>query len=138
MLAPRWILPRPLLLVLVTAACSSNRSPAAGAPRASDPCSGAQAQLWDDANFGGRRLTVEYPGEHASLERASADGGAQGLNDRISSAKWNIPVGCKLVLYEDVDFRGNRFALVGSGRLEQNANLGAFGDRASSLRWERS
>jgi hypothetical protein len=103
-----------------------------------DPCAGAWVQLFDDAGFSDRRLTIRYPDEHANLKEVSSDSGARDLNDRVSSAKWNAPAGCRLVLHEDENFRGARFQLVGSGRLEQNANLGSFNDRASSARWERS
>ena len=120
---------------LVLFACGQNPAPSAGAP--GDPCSGAWVQLFDDASFSDRRLTVRYPAEHASLKAAGTDSGAGDLNDRVSSARWSAPAGCRLVLYEDESFRGTRFQFVGSGRTEQNANLGAFGDKASSARWER-
>jgi hypothetical protein len=60
------------------------------------------------------------------------------LNDRITSVQWSVPVGCKLALYADENYRGGAFQLIGSGQTEQNANLGAFADQASAARWERS
>lgn len=103
-----------------------------------DPCEGAWVQLYDDAGFSDQRLTVRYPTEHANLKGINSDSGGRDLNDRVSSARWDIPRGCRAVLYEDENFRGTRFQLVGSGRVEQNANLGSFNDEASSVRWERS
>lgn len=115
---------------LVLAACGQNPAPgAAGAP--GDPCAGAWVELFDDSNFSGSRLRVVYPTEHASLKERD-------LNDRVSSARWSIPAGCRLALYEDESFRGARFPLVGSGRTEQNASFGSFSDKASSARWERT
>jgi hypothetical protein len=135
----RWIFRRSApAAALALFACGSNQAPDPTAQARRDPCSGAWAQLFDDAGFSDRRLTIEYPTEHASLKAASSDSGERDLNDRVSSAKWSAPAGCRLVLYEDENFRGARFQLVGSGRVEQNANLGSFSDKASSARWERS
>lgn len=122
------------IALLVLAACGQNPGPGV----ASDPCSGAWVRLFDDANFSGRQLTVAYPTEQVSLKASRLDSGAGDLNDRVSSARWSIPEGCRLVLFEDENFRGARFQLVGSGRTEQNSNLGSFSDKASSARWERS
>ncbi|MDP9347869.1 MAG: beta/gamma crystallin family protein [Gemmatimonadota bacterium] len=113
---------------------------ACGGPMAllrGDPCEGAWMQLFDDARFSDQRLTVRYPDEHASLRGVNSDAGGRDLNDRVSSARWEAPPGCRAVLFEDENFRGTRFELVGSGRREENANLGSFNDKASSLRWER-
>jgi hypothetical protein len=94
--------------------------------------------LYDAANLSGRQLTFAYPTDLSALRSTPLDSGEGDLNDRISSVQWFIPVGCKLVLYTDENYRGGAFQLVGSGRTEQNPNLGAFADQASSARWERS
>ena len=125
-------------MLLVLTSCGGNPDPDMAGRRQSDPCSGAWVRLFDDARFSDRRLTITYPTEHPSLAAAGTDAGTGDLNDRVSSARWSIPAGCRLVLYEDERFNGNRLPLVGSGRPEENANLGAFNDKASSARWERS
>ena len=125
-----------LLVLLVPVACGGNPDPGlAGQP--GDPCAGAWARLYEDAGFSGQRLTITYPTELASFRQVGTDSGAGNLNDRVSSVQWSIPTGCRLVLYQDENFRGTRFQLIGSGREEQNSNLGAFNDQASSARWER-
>lgn len=123
--------------LVVVGACGGNPAPStAAAPR--DPCTGAWVQLFDDANFSDRRLTIAYPTEQPSLRAAGTDVRQGDVNDRVSSARWSIPAGCKFVLYKDENFQGTRFQLIGSGRPEQNSRLGAFNDEASSGRWERS
>ena len=123
-------------MLLILMACGGNREPGVAA-QSSDPCAGAWARLYEDAGFSGQRLTITYPSEFASLRQAATDSGSGNLNDRVSSVQWSIPTGCRLVLYQDESFRSTRFQLIGSGREEQNANLGAFNDQASSGRWER-
>lgn len=125
------------LAPLVIPACGGKRpGPTVGTAQG-DPCAGAWARLFDDARFSDRRLTIAYPTERPSLAAAGTDVEGGHLNDRVSSARWSIPAGCQLVLYEDENFRGARFPLVGSGRVEENGDLRAFSDRASSARWER-
>ena len=124
------------LALLVLVSCGQNPGPNASALPV-DPCSGAWVRLFDDANLSGRQLTIAYPTDHPSLRAAALDSGAGDLNDRTTSAQWAIPEGCKLVLYEDENYRGTDFPLVGSGRAAQNPNIGTFSDRASSARWER-
>lgn len=124
------------VVLLILAACGGNPNPSIAA-QSNDPCAGASARIYEEAGFSGRRLTITYPTELASFRQAGADSGAGNVDDRVSSVQWSIPAGCRLVLYEDENFRGTRFQLIGSGREEQNSNLGAFNDRASSSRWER-
>lgn len=125
-------------LLLLAGACGGNPDPNAAGQGRGDPCSGARVYLFDDANFSARRLTIAYPADHARLIVAGTDASGGDLNDRTSSVRWSVPSGCKLVLYEDENFRGAQFQLVGSGRTEENSNLGSFSDKASSARWERS
>jgi hypothetical protein len=122
--------------LVIFAGCGGNSAP--GATAQSDPCAGAAVQLFADANYADRQISINYPGDQASLRSAGINTGAGDLNDRVSSARWTIPVGCRFVLFDDENFRGTSFPLIGSGRMEQNPNLGSFGDKASSARWERS
>lgn len=122
-------------ILLAFTACGGRTPPGAG--QTMDPCAGGWVRLFDDAEFGGRRVTIAYPVEHASLRAAGADAGGGDLNDRASSVRWSIPLGCSLVLYEHENFQGTQYPLVGSGRTEENARLGSFSDRASSATWER-
>lgn len=126
------------LALLVLASCSGNGLPQPAARPMGDPCAGAWVRLFDDANLSDRQLTLAYPIEQPTLRSVQIDAGAGDLNDRVSSAQWSIPAACKVVLYEDENFRGTAFPLIGSGRVEQNSNLGQFSDKASSARWERS
>jgi hypothetical protein len=124
------------ITAVVLAGCGGNPGP--GSTQApGDPCTGAWARLFDNANFAGAELTLVNPTPQPRLAMTSLDIGTGNLNDRASSARWMIPVGCRLVLYRDENFGGPGFQLVGSGRPEGNANLGAFSDGASSARWER-
>ena len=127
----------PLALV-VAAACGGNSPPVVASQPVVDPCLGAWVQLYEGANFSSRRFTLAYPTEQTSLRSVAYDGGTGDLNDRITSVQWSVPAGCRAVLYDAENFRGEAFQLVGSGRNEQNANLGSFNDRTSSARWDRS
>jgi hypothetical protein len=97
----------------------------------------AWLELYDDKAFADRRLTIRYPNEVANMKDVTSDDGKEGFNDKASSAKWQIPTGWQAVLFDDTNFKDGRFILVGTGRVEENPDFGAFSDKCSSLRWEQ-
>lgn len=97
----------------------------------------AWAELYDDKGFKDRRFTVRYPNDYPNFDEVTSDDGKKGFEDKTSSAKWLIPVGWQLVLFDDKNYKDSRFPLVGSGTVQENADLGSFSDKCSSCRWER-
>ena len=55
--------------------------------------------------------------------------------DKVSSVKWNIPVGQMAILFSDDDYRGRRVVLNGTGEEESFYDLKdqRFGDKCSSI-----
>lgn len=97
----------------------------------------AWMQLWDDKSFSDRRLTIQHPREEADLNKVQTDNGQIGFSDKASSGKWQIPTGWMLVLHDDKNFKDTRLELIGTGKVEQNADFGSFSDKCSSFTWER-
>ncbi len=102
----------------------------------------AFVELYDDNNFSDRRLTIRYNQNISNLESTISDNGQRGFNDKTSSVRFQIPRGYKLVLYDDKGYSDRKLELIGTGRLEdkeyRNLDSKNFGDKTSSLRWERT
>ncbi len=97
---------------------------------------GSFARLYTKPSFKSRRLTVTFNNNVPNLRDVVGEDGNRGFNNSISSARWLIPAGWNLVLYQNKDFQGDAVELRGSGRMESSSSLGKFIERASSLRWE--
>jgi hypothetical protein len=97
----------------------------------------AWVELYDDTGFRDRRLTARFPRRIDNMDKETSDDGKRGFGDKASSAKWFIPSGWQCVLYDDRNQKDSRFPLVGTGRVAENADLGSFSDKCSSLRWEQ-
>ena len=91
-------------------------------------------RFFEKEGFAGDSLTVRYPQDAPNLHNMGADNGRSGFK-KVLSAKWQIPEGWQFVLYDDAGFKGGRFPLVGSGKVESLA--GPIAGHASSGRWER-
>ncbi len=97
---------------------------------------GAFARLYQRKNFKGARLTVTFNENIANLRQVTGDEGERGFENEVESARWLIPEGWNLVLYENRDFSGDAIELQGSANMESSSTLERFEGRASSLRWE--
>ena len=97
----------------------------------------SQAYLWDDRNFGDRKLTVRFQQDILNMEKVKSDDGEYGFGDKVSSVEFEIAEGWCLTLFEHDTYRGRSYKLIGSGKLVRAGNLGGFEDQASSLRWEK-
>jgi PAS domain-containing protein len=98
----------------------------------------AWIELFDDDRFRDRRLSVA--GTTGGLFRDYGDitvEGQRGFNDKVSSARWQLPVGRTYRLYQHDGYRGRTLDLHGSGRVEEIADLDDynFGDECSSSRF---
>ncbi len=91
-------------------------------------------RLYDDAGFTDRRLTVGFGRNIGNFHNISSDDGKSGFNDKTSSVKFSVPAGWKVVLYENSNYAKRGYPLKGKGSI---ADLGYFGDKTSSIRWER-
>ncbi|HSA59411.1 MAG TPA: hypothetical protein VLJ37_06965 [bacterium] len=92
-------------------------------------------RLYDDAGFTDRILTVRFGRDIGNMHYVSSDDGKSGFNDKASSVKWSVPAGWQAVLYENNNYSKRGYVLKGSGSVP---DLGYFGDKCSSLRWERA
>lgn len=66
----------------------------------------------------------------------------EGFNDKGSSVRWCAPVGTSIVLYEDANYGGRSVILIGTGTVQEIANLNdydgsgtGFGDDPSSIQF---
>jgi hypothetical protein len=92
-------------------------------------------RLYDDAGFTDRILTVRFGRDIGNMHYVRSDDGKSGFNDKASSVKYSVPDGWQAVLYENNNYSKRGYALKGSGSIP---DLGYFGDKCSSLRWERA
>ncbi len=97
---------------------------------------GSFARLYTNPSFKSRRLTVTFNQNYPDLRSIVGEDGSRGFDNAISSARWLIPAGWNLVLYQNKNYQGDAVELRGSGRMESSSSLGNFVERASSLRWE--
>lgn len=94
-------------------------------------------KLYDDKSFKDRVLTIEVGDDAANLNNVTSDNGKHGFGDKTSSVRYKIPVGWKLVLFDDHDYKDSTYELRGTGYLVEVPDLGSFSDKTSSYRWER-
>ena len=92
-------------------------------------------RLYDDAGFTDRILTVRFGRDIGNMHYVSSDDGKSGFNDKASSVKYSVPDGYQAVLYENNNYAKRGYVLKGTGSI---ADLGFFGDKCSSLRWEKA
>ncbi len=95
------------------------------------------AMLFEDADFGGRHLTVFYRDSIENMKETSSDDDREGFNDKASSAMYCIAYGVTCRLYEHSEHEGRKWDLVGSGELEKIRDFKeiGFNDKTSSLMW---
>ncbi len=91
-------------------------------------------KLYDDAGFTDRSLTVGYKQDIQNMHNIHSDDGKLGFNDKASSVKYCIPQSWQVSLYEDKYYANRAYVLKGCG---EEKDMTYFGDKTSSLRWER-
>ena len=97
----------------------------------------AWVELYTETGFRGRTFTVKYPKIEPNFGSILSDDGSGDFSNQAKSVKWQAPVGWQAVLYDDDGFRGEKFPLIGTGKVESNPDLGRFSGKSQSLRWER-
>ena len=99
----------------------------------------AWIELYEHENFRGRRLTILGRGESSFRDYSKISVQGSGFNDRVSSARWQIPGSNTYRLYKNKDFEGEHFDLAGTGQVGEIGDLSAnphnFGDVVSSSRY---
>jgi hypothetical protein len=118
----------------VPAKPAASAAPASAAPAAEAKPTG-YVKLWDDAGFTDRSLTVHFGRDIGNMRNVNSDDGKSGFNDKCSSVKWSVPPGWQAVLYENDNYSKRGYVLKGTGSVP---DLGYFGDKTSSLRWEKA
>jgi len=86
--------------------------------------------LYEDDNFRGRQITFNIDGNFANFHDINFD-------NKASSAKWNIAVGHKAILFGDRNYKGSQLEFVGNGQEQSIADFKTrkVGDQGSSLKW---
>lgn len=107
-------------------------------PESINNVSQAWVELFDDKDCKDSVLTVNGERNISNLKKVKWDNGKKHPGDRISAVRYQIPLGWKVVLFDDHDYKDSSFPLIGTGKVVENCDLGSFSDKASSLRWERS
>ncbi len=97
--------------------------------------SSGYVRLYDDAGFTDRILTVPFGRDIGNMHYVKSNDGKDGFNDKASSVKYSVPPGWQAILYENNNYAKRGYALKGSGSIP---DLGYFGDKCSSIRWERA
>lgn len=111
------------------------KTPAATTPATPAPAKASgYVRLYDDAGFTDRSLTIRFGRDIGNMHYVSSDDGKSGFNDKASSVKYSVPAGWQAVLYENDNYSKRGYALKGSGSIP---DLGYFGDKCSSVRWEQ-
>ena len=101
-----------------------------GTPKPS-PVHDYRVELYKHRNFKGKLLNVRRGKSYSKLGN---------LNDEISSIRYKIPDGDRVVLHEHSGFEGKGFEMRGTGKIEEIPDLRdrGFNDRASSIRWYKN
>lgn len=97
----------------------------------------AWVRLYDDEAFADNVLTVKGQTDLANLKEVTWDNGTNGPNDRVTSVRFQIPAGWKVMLFDDTNYKDSHYELKGTGKVVEIPKLGSFGDKCSSLRWEQ-
>ena len=91
----------------------------------------AWAELYDDSDFSDRGLMIDYA--DYALRAYNNLKNVEGFGDKTSAARWCIPAGWRVRLYDDDGFRDRYKEFTGTG--EQNLNAVGFNDKTSSVRF---
>jgi hypothetical protein len=131
--APTKVVER-VIVKEVPAKPKAEAAPSAAAAATPTKASG-YVRLYDDAGFTDRILTVRFGRDIGNMHYISSDDGKSGFNDKASSVMWSVPPGWQAVLYENDNYSKRGYVLKGSGSVP---DLGYFGDKCSSIRWEKT
>lgn len=127
-----------LMMMATVLAVSAGQGRAQDTPETITDISDAWVKLYENKDFKDRAVTIKHGTEFTSLDTAHSDDGKKEFDNQASSAKFQIPVGWKVVLYDHHDYQGRTYELKGTGKLVQLPELEGFDDNASSIRWERA
>lgn len=87
--------------------------------------------LYSNKNFDGQSATITpfTSDAHATLNKVPA-----GMNDKITSMRWNLPPGVVMMFYQDGDGRKQQAAIWGSGEIN-DVDAWDFNDKISRWSW---
>lgn len=93
----------------------------------------AWVKIWEHDTYKGRSKKFVYEQNIVNFHSINFD-------NKGSSAKWNIPIGYRAVLYGDNTYNGSQLIFEGTGKEQKIANFENHnvGDQGSSLIWEKS
>ena len=92
--------------------------------------------LFDDVNWADRHLTCLYGTNVDNMKNVPSDDGKSGFNDKCSSVMYCISLGSTCRLWENTNYGGKYFDLIGTGNLEKiDLKAQGFNDKVSSLQW---
>jgi hypothetical protein len=101
----------------------------------------AWIELFEHENFDGRWLSIRGEGDSTLKDYRQISVRRKSFNDKVSSARFQIPNGKVYRLFQDRDFKGKSFVLEGTGEVEEIQDLKDFkkrdfGDEVSSSKFD--
>jgi hypothetical protein len=95
----------------------------------------AFVKLYDDDHFSGTKITFTFGVNNENFHHVFG----RDFDDKASSAQWSVPTGWRVVLYGDNTFKdtSKKFIMTNSGECVDLKREHGFGDKGSSLRWEK-
>jgi len=95
--------------------------------------------LYDLDNFKGTKLIVQ-PGKKQNMSNSEDKKVLTNFNNKTSSIEYILPKGTSCELYDIVNYRGTKFTLSGTGKMEKINSLKfkSFDNKASSCKWRIS
>jgi hypothetical protein len=94
-----------------------------------DQKTNAYVHLYEQANFKGEPIRFHFGDDNANFH----DVATHDFDDKAVCAKWNIPSGWQVVLYDDNSYKGEKFVMSGSNNCPDLKKT----VKASSLCWKK-
>lgn len=91
----------------------------------------AWVKLYEYDNFKGRETTIKYPRNIRNFKEVN-------FHNKVSSVKWKIPIGWKVLLFEHDSHSGEFVVLEGTNEERSYTDIKrqiGRGDETSSLKW---
>jgi hypothetical protein len=112
-------------------------SPAPASTQALAQTDSGWVELYEHDNFRGRMVRIYQDGDShfRNYKRVYANG--ESFDDKVSSARFQLPPNVTYSLFKHRDYKGTRFDLVGNGAVQEIPDFKNidFGDKVSSSRF---
>lgn len=92
-------------------------------------------KLYEHSGMQGLSHTINFGNDEADTNWVIVDQGGANFKDKCSSASYKIPAGYRVLLYENTNYSGRAYPLIGTGSAP---DLSYMNDKCSSIRWEKN